>query len=99
MEISEVTGLPELPEGYFWRVTARYNHYTGEFAGLYVALMRREKRWWGGHSEYEIMGDAERLEAGRNTVVVTAEAVYRRWQCARERVQYVGDYPPKTTNN
>lgn len=45
MEISELTGLPELPEGYFWRVGASRGYYPSIFTApkpAYIAIMQRK---------------------------------------------------------
>ena len=45
MEISELTGLPELPEGYFWRVGESRSDFLSVFTRpkyAYVAIMHRK---------------------------------------------------------
>jgi hypothetical protein len=86
--IDKNTGLPELPEGHFWRIVDR--HET-----IYpVKLQLRRKTWYGStvvatdisgsHPEY---------------VLATAESLFslveaRLSQKARVKA-LVGDYPPK----
>jgi hypothetical protein len=95
MSLDESTGLPELPEGYFWRV--REVGGTKYADSLYVCLMRR--RWYGAT-------EVERAMASQNSAwgPTMAHALRARAQHVVEDqfrtttpdfAALLGDYPPK----
>lgn len=85
-EIDESTGLPELPEGYFWRVTPGSG-------SRYVYLQMRKRRWLGS----KLIDDSILRKSE-----ITVELVQRRatkilldFNPDSDYKKFVGDYPPK----
>lgn len=88
MAIDESTGLPELPEGYFWRVKESVGDY------LRIQMRRRVFFWsevveWSGvnkniASKFEIQMAAKHV-----LLLVQEKKVDPKWR------KYLGDYPPK----
>lgn len=102
MKTDKDTGLPELPEGCFWRVEPWYGYDTETPRYLEVHLKRRatRKNWRGKKIEYEYsLGNlnlrwSELVEATakerRHNIRLVAQEVYQMvsWQLAngRERI-------------
>jgi hypothetical protein len=88
-EIDPNTGLPALPEGYFWRVKKSGNKYG------YVRLMLRHKFWFATEQENRIFVlngyTKERLLS--DTWAVLREFDFA---AAKSYVPLLGDYPPKS---
>lgn len=42
MQISEVTGLPELPEGYYWKITEKTTIPHNSFGKIYIMRIRKD---------------------------------------------------------
>lgn len=91
-----MNGLPELPEGYFFRVRP----WTfGGGMGKYTLMVKlRRKTWWGSHPVGSSISE-HTPEAIREA----AHSALREWLQSLERKrtihlrrQFVGDYPPKT---
>lgn len=83
------TGLPELPEGYFWRVRIGSMHMT------YVEL--RKKSWFGSlrvqrrRARY-YDGDGEVLDP-REEIITLAMSIMKEFN--DPWTPFYGDYPPK----
>lgn len=92
MQIDAGTGLPELPEGYFWRVK------TGPLGIFPWVELRKKTRfgskkidgsWWSGNNFRSI--EAE--------IVYLASRIFEQFEVAQEReskYHLIGDYPPKS---
>lgn len=85
--MDEATGLPTLPEGYFYRIK-KWNHGTFDLA------VQVRRRFWG--VSYKV---SERLaQADHDSIVWGAQ---RARQMAFPKpvvdhiIEFVGDYPPK----
>ncbi len=90
--VDTATGLPELPEGYFWRV---------KFDRVEI----RKKLRWG--STLECRGYLRSLSMPgtdiAGAILAEAETTADYWRCNRfrdslVRDSLVGDYPPKKLN-
>ncbi len=93
MTIDENTGLPSLPEGYFW-------HVRKDLEGDYHVTIRRG---WHYLLSYKVEGLwIVREPLTRNNVSYKAQRVYDKWQTrvANKSVdkELTGSYPPKTLN-
>lgn len=85
--IDDKTGLPALPDGYFWRVTRGV-------ASRYVYLQMRKKRWLGSKVvDYSIISKSENTA---ELVLKRARGVVRDFNPDRNHKQFVGNYPPNT---
>jgi hypothetical protein len=89
MNIDETTGLPELPEGYFWRIK--------KFIAPYARVeIRRADKFFSTLIESGVLYRAE--TGDHKKIVDTAQFALKKWNeyrglSARESVY--GDYPPK----
>lgn len=86
MTIDDVTGLPELPEGYFWRIANRVS--------IYIDVEIRKKTWIGSKMVTQKVTTISDASARR--IRTLAELAHRdvfgdgaSWR------QILGDYPPK----
>lgn len=98
----EMTGLPELPEGCFWRVVPTYNFYTNLFSGVKLVLMHRRKGWFLTHEEELRRTDYAydgRPDDVREWLKSRAEELHEWFVKSGETLEFVGDYPPKNINN
>ena len=94
MNIDTNTGLPELPEGHFWRVT------TG-FEGMEVQW--RKPTWYGskvvGSTEIDQTSAGVRIrysqEITPEDVLHNAKYVYKQQERYQKNRNLLGDYPPK----
>lgn len=93
--LDKSTGLPEVPEGYFWRIK-RWNYGHGPYSlrvelrrrlafGLSVAVEDSLSR----HTEEDILRSA-------NQVLRLSAARIENRRTINERDKFVGDYPPKS---
>ena len=93
-DIDEATGLPELPECYFWRI----RHSVGEW--WVVEIMRRRRFRPAKREEYGVFS---KYKACRKEVMSTALFAYRQWEKLGHRDEFLknikGDYPPKRLEN
>lgn len=102
MKIDPTTGLPELPEGYFWKVSRTENPYglseepvfvelmrTSTFDGVLV-LYRRVTRF----TPFEEYVDFRDLKPRH--IRSTAKSVYRAWKRLQRSEELLGDYPPNS---
>lgn len=103
--LDENTGLPELPKGYFWRVT------EGHAAGIWrvhpcirVSLMKHTTRlrWFKRvpavkeEEDYRFRRREDFQEWGvHSDIREMAQEIDREVRLDREISGYVGDYPPK----
>lgn len=86
------TGLPSLPEGYFWRVKSASSLLTAPKVQL------RKKMWIGSY----VVDDAWTLDefhSAEQEVRYLAMMIWDRQRAEQERIlglaRVVGDYPPK----
>lgn len=89
MNIDETTGLPELPEGYFWRI--KKDIYP--FAQVQI---RKQGRFFS-YKKYSSPLYRSSLEYPR-AIVKTAEYAIESWQRQNKILgdnDVYGDYPPK----
>lgn len=89
MNIDSATGLPELPEGYFWRVR------TGSLSRDYLDL--RKKTWYGSKViDNRVLryydGEGNVIEP-RVEILNRAKRIYGEFENPWD--EYYGDYPPK----
>jgi hypothetical protein len=91
--IDPATGLPQLPEGYFWRVEKAM---PGSQYG-YVRLMRRRKAWVPKVEASRIFTLTELTESELFSDAVQVYSDFDFEGTARYRT-LLGDYPPKTIN-
>ncbi len=87
MSVSSATGLPILPDGYFWRVTTVYSH----------PMIQLRKRTWRGS---KVIDDRHILplyhEGTEAAIRYAAETLLtNRDASAVIQMRYSGDYPPK----
>lgn len=87
MKIDENTGLPELPEGYFWRVKS-------DIAGTKVHLMRKRKYLPGVSvgSTYIYLSPARTTQ---RAIELAASDVLDALSEKEVLRPFKGDYPPK----
>lgn len=92
--IDKNTGLPEVPEGYFWRVK-KFNY---DYSRYTVDVQLRHRIWGGFSTEVANL----LAEGNAESILNAALTVLRMWgreinaQAKRdEREQFIGDYPPK----
>lgn len=87
------TGLPELPEGWFYRIT-KFN-YSGDKYTLRVTVRKRRK-----YLPSKALGDSLSVhtEFGIREAAATALAKARRVSDWPDRKRFLGDYPPKSLN-
>ena len=89
-EMDEATGLPALPEGYFWRVTRPSR-------GFWDVQLRKRTR----HGSRCEAGTASQHEMTASKVKELAGYVlkYKFKKESTHEMHLVGDYPPKTLKN
>jgi hypothetical protein len=84
--IDELTGLPELPKGYFWRVKMILNEF--------VVVQIRKRLLWGSCAIEE--ASLIRQDVGPQRIQAVAFLALDRWTRTRKDLgRYLGDYPPK----
>jgi len=83
--IDKATGLPALPDGYFWRVK-RFG--VGGYP-LEVQL-RHRVLFFSTLVASELSGN------GRTSIFNAARNAHQQWRYSVATAEYVGDYPPKT---
>lgn len=88
------TGLPLLPEGYFWRVNLATDSY-GVFKFFEVAL--RKKRWLGSTLEIKKTCHVRKYGnvSNKERIKDAAKEAYVSWKREEEALNMAGDYPPK----
>lgn len=108
MIIDDETGLPELPEGYFWRI-AKWNPAITERVSIAIMEIGTKRHWfktvpwnWEFYSISCYAVELEQSEDPESFVREIAADVYRvaskKWlgQKQRDRIERIyGDYPPK----
>lgn len=82
------TGLPELPEGHFWRITRS--------AGDYLRVQIRRKLRLG--SRVVAWSVVLKSKANPEEIVHAAGYAMRDLRQGKRWREYLGDYPPKTLN-
>ena len=92
--IDAQTGLPVLPNGYFWRVSLASDSY-GFFKFFEVELRKKwrlgsllELKKTCGHNRFSD-------QVNRELIKGTAESVYVTWKVEDAALKLTGDYPPK----
>lgn len=83
--IDKETGMPVLPEGYFWRVTRGRG-------SQYVYLQMRKRRWLGSKAVDESI--IRKHEVTAELVVTRARRILLDFNPDSDYKQFVGDYPP-----
>lgn len=85
--IDQNTGLPGLPDGFFWRITRG--------AGSeYVELQIRRRRWFGSKKCADWPIQKSRVSV--RTILEAAQYALDRFDKSGKRhKRFVGDYPPK----
>lgn len=90
--IDDKTGLPELPEGYFWRVK--------ESVSIFVDVEIR-KKWWVG-SRQVAWTSMYRSQLSKQKILECARYVLSKWRRdvteTNDSRALLGDYPPKSLN-
>ena len=103
-DIDSTTGLPELPEGYFWRVFR-----NGGMFDIYPMVQIRERyKGMFGREKSRPAGIGDTLtthsygprtgESVKENIIRLSESLYEEFQdqCSRaQEPDYSGDYPPK----
>ena len=94
MSTSSKTGLPELPDGYFWRV-------SNGSSSAYLRVQIMERRRFGSHvAEWSACEASAVDHRGASEILSTAEYVLRKWRGPDAKdigvSRLLGDYPPKT---
>lgn len=88
------TVVPELPEGYFFRVTK-------SILGIYPWVQLRKKRRLGSSVEDEIWSSDEfpniEAEVEHLMIVLSDRLNDRLYRCSTQ-TRLMGDYPPKVLN-
>lgn len=100
MEISEVTGLPELPKGYFWRIKPVYDDRDKLFVGVRLAIMKRRKGRFPlkvRHTNHFISSTSS--DHMRRLLLQEAKALHGWFTGSIEVLGFMGDYPPRNINN
>lgn len=88
------TGLPLLPEGYFWRVSLATDSYG--FHKFFVVELR--KKWWlGSLLELKKTSNINRYGnvSNKERIKDTAKEMYVNWKGEDAAFNLTGDYPPK----
>jgi hypothetical protein len=80
------TGLPELPEGFFWRVTDE-----GKYS--YVKLKKTRKRFWAKTVADSIM---ETRKVTKELIRSRAWSLLEGFRFEGPDADLFGDYPPKS---
>jgi hypothetical protein len=108
-EIDPNTGLPLVPEDYFWRVLDKHWEWNAKIPPK-VNLMRhvelkhthRGRHWWQPSyvvdESYDQVAYSQRTKDGKltkETILDAAEEIMQWWADAKARQKLVGDYPPK----
>lgn len=81
------TGLPEVPEGYFWRVKPS--------SGSYILVELRKKTWLGSTCvEWSVV---RKDKASKYEIIFVAHYVMEKWHKVEPDLShFYGDYPPKS---
>jgi hypothetical protein len=91
LKIDENTGLPELPEGHFWRVLVRYGVH-------YRIQIREEVKILGFKLGSCEVGEQVMLELTPNETSRRARELYHKIYMGKDQKSLLGDYPPKSLN-
>lgn len=89
--------LPELPKGYFWRITEIYIFST-------PLVQIRKKRWIGSEELLSTrIGEPYEGKSWEDMALYAARHLYRKFQESERYAIFVskveGDYPPKSTKD
>lgn len=90
-----LTGLPEVPEGYFWEVTPAYTQ------GLFRLKLRKKLFWIFNETVEWTIADDPMTDSSLYEDALYLLSLWRgREQAAKREAdtfsRYVGKYPPKT---
>lgn len=104
MKIDKTTGLPEVPEGHFWRI-----HQDGTWGYLCLCLKERQPRWynknravtvdsrWLDHGALDESDDPKSyIRAEAVKLLEGVEANLKRAKRRKAIADLLGDYPPKS---
>ena len=89
-EMDEATGLPTVPEGYFWRVTRPQ--------GRFWQVQLRKRTWYGSRRVAWAVYQHE-MTASKVNELAGYVLKYKVKKEPAHEMHLVGDYPPKTRNN
>ena len=89
-EMDEATGLPAVPEGYFWRVTRPSRGYW---------QVQLRKRTWYGSRCVAWTGSRYGMTASKVKDLAGYVLKYKFEKGPAHENHLVGDHPPKTLNN
>lgn len=98
MKVDKTTGLPELPEGFFWRVVPKYAEYGGGILGVAVQLIERRKGFLGRTKELVLTESSTITEDVRSNIKGSAQILFEWLTKSEEFIYFVGDYPPNNIN-
>ncbi len=94
MKLDETTGLPPLPEGFFFRV----GRFTLSSSSYTLKVQLRARRLLGSVCIGESLAEtsSESIRNAARYAIKAATASGRLTGTLHTREQYVGDYPPKS---
>jgi hypothetical protein len=92
LKIDKDTGLPELPEGHFWRVLVRYGAH-------YRIQIREEVKILGFKLGSTEVAEQVMLELTPNETSRRARELYQKTYMGKDKLALLGDYPPKSLNH
>lgn len=94
--MNEETGLPELPDDHFWRVTTDIDRYNRPI----LVLQLRRKRFIGSALVLEDTLGRTNEKFNDASIKFKAEYILAKWEEHKARWEnhnyYLGDYPPKS---
>jgi len=90
----KTTGLPELPAGHFWRIS-KFNYTPSPFT-LEVGIRRKVGFWSVEVGSCLAKASEPDIRAAAESALNRARDSLRARERISDRVQYLGDYPPKT---
>lgn len=94
IKIDETTGLPELPEGYFWRISQAI---VSEDA-LRVELYRKRRFTSPVRIDFRMAG-ASSEEDMKRCIREEAGLLFKETFQPNKYAGFMGDYPPKSLND
>lgn len=83
--IDKATGLPALPDGYFWRVKKFGS------GGYPLEVQLRSRLLW-----FSIVEASQLSASDRGSIMNAARNAHQEWRNRVATLDYIGDYPPKT---
>lgn len=92
VEIDAETGMPVLPEGYFWRVRADRD------SSGYIDVQIRRKFWIFSRAVVSTCSSKKNVKSGETILADAAYLVRNKFKTPTEPKpweHFLGDYPPK----